>query len=53
MTPYAVLVTILAYFGAIALVSWLVGRKKEGQHVFYTGGRKTHWAVVAFAMIGS
>ena len=53
MTPYAVLVTILAYFGAIALVSWLVGRRKEGQHVFYTGGRKTHWAVVAFAMIGS
>ena len=53
MTPYAVLVTILAYFAAIAGVSWLVGRKKEGQHVFYTGGRKTHWAVVAFAMIGS
>jgi Na+/proline symporter len=53
MTPYAVLITILAYFSAIALVSWLVGRKKEGQHVFYTGGRKTHWAVVAFAMIGS
>ena len=53
MTPYAVLVTILAYFGAIALVSWLVGRKKDGQQVFYTGGRKTHWAVVAFAMIGS
>ena len=53
MTPYAVLATILAYFGAIALVSWLVGRKKEGQHVFYTGGRKTHWAIVAFAMIGS
>jgi len=53
MTPYAVLFTLLAYFGAIALVSWLVGRKKEGQQVFYTGGRKTHWAVVAFAMIGS
>jgi Na+/proline symporter len=53
MTPYAVLITILAYFGAIAGVSWLVGRKKDGQQVFYTGGRKTHWAVVAFAMIGS
>ena len=53
MTPYAVLITILAYFCAIAGVSWLVGRKKDGQQVFYTGGRKTHWAVVAFAMIGS
>jgi len=53
MTPYAVLATLLAYFAAIALVSWLAGRRKEGQQVFYTGGRKTHWAVVAFAMIGS
>ena len=53
MTPYAVLVTILAYFAAMAIVSWLSGRKKDGQDVFYTGGRKTHWTVVAVAMIGS
>ena len=53
MTPYAVLVTILAYFAAMAIVSWLSGRKKDGQDVFYTGGRKTHWTVVAIAMIGS
>ena len=53
MTPYAVLVTILAYFAAMAIVSWLSGRKKDGQNVFYTGGRKTHWTVVAIAMIGS
>ena len=53
MTPYAVLITILAYFAAMAIVSWLSGRKKDGQNVFYTGGRKTHWAVVAIAMIGS
>ena len=53
MTPYAVLITILAYFAAMAIVSWLSGRKKDGQDVFYTGGRKTHWTVVAVAMIGS
>ena len=53
MTPYAVLITILAYFAAMAIVSWLSGRKKDGQNVFYTGGRKTHWTVVAVAMIGS
>ena len=53
MTPCAVLITILAYFAAMAVVSWLSGRKKDGQDVFYTGGRKTHWAVVAVAMIGS
>ena len=53
MTPYAVLITILAYFAAMAAVSSLSVRKKDGQDVFYTGGRKTHWAVVAIAMIGS
>ena len=53
MTPYAVLITIMAYFAAMAAVSSLSGRKKDGQDVFYTGGRKTHWAVVAIAMIGS
>ena len=53
MTPYAVLITILAYFAAMAAVSSLSGRKKDGQDVFYTGGRKTHWTVVAIAMIGS
>ena len=29
------------------------GRKQDNQNVFYNGGRKTHWAVVAFAMIGA
>ena len=53
MTPLAVLATLLAYFAVLALVSWLAGRKGGGKDVFYTGGRKTHWAVVAFAMIGS
>ena len=53
MSPAAVLVILVAYFIAMALVSWLAGRRKGGQDVFYTGGRKTHWAVVAFAMIGS
>jgi Na+/proline symporter len=53
MSPLAVFLTLAAYFAAMALVSWLAGRKKGDQQVFYTGGRKTHWAVVAFAMIGS
>ncbi|MBQ3766131.1 MAG: sodium:solute symporter [Bacteroidales bacterium] len=53
MTPGAVLATLLAYFAVLAAVSWLAGRKSGGKDVFYTGGRKTHWAVVAFAMIGS
>ena len=42
MSPAAVLVILVAYFIAMALVSWLAGRRKGGQDVFYTGGRKTH-----------
>ena len=53
MTPYAVLATVVAYFAAMAVISFLTGRRQSGQEVFYNGGRKTHWAVVAFAMIGS
>ena len=53
MSPFAVLFILVAYFIAMALVSWFAGRRKGGQDNFYTGGRKTHWAVVAFAMIGS
>ena len=52
MSPYAVLATILAYFAAMAAVSFLSSRG-GGKEVFYNGGRKTHWAVVAFAMIGA
>ena len=52
MTPYAVLITILAYFAAMAIVSWLSGRKKDGQDVFYTGGRKTHWTMIGSCMSG-
>ena len=53
MTPAAVLATILAYFAVMLLVSWMSGRNRDGKDVFYDGGKKTHWAVVAFAMIGS
>ena len=53
MSAGAVLLTILAYFAAIILVSWLSGRNKDGRDVFYDGGKKSPWALVAFAMIGS
>ena len=53
MTPWSVLAVLLAYFAAIFAVSFLSGRHKDGKEVFYTGGRNTHWVVVAFAMIGS
>ena len=53
MSPTAVLVTTLAYFAAMILVSRLSSRNKDGRDVFYDGGKKSHWTTVAFAMIGS
>ncbi|MBQ9888432.1 MAG: sodium:solute symporter [Bacteroidales bacterium] len=52
MSPYAVIATILAYFLAMFLVSWLSGRRSRNSD-FFQGGRSQKWWVVAFAMIGS
>ena len=40
MSPTAVLVTTLAYFAAMILVSRLSSRNKDGRDVFYDGGKK-------------
>ena len=52
MTPYTIIVTILAYFAAILVISWLSGRKADNAG-FFSGNRRQSWYVVAFAMIGS
>ncbi len=52
MTPTAIILTILAYFAVIILISWFTGRHSDNAG-FFTGNRKQPWPVVAFAMIGS
>ena len=52
MSATAVLLTVIAYFAAMMVVSWLSGRGNDNAG-FFTGARKTQWWVVAFAMIGS
>ena len=52
MDPIAVLVTIVAYFVLLFLVSYVAGRKSDNEG-FFVGNRKSSWFVVAFAMIGS
>ncbi len=52
MTPTAIIITILAYFAVILLISWFTGRHSDNAG-FFSGNRKQPWAVVAFAMIGS
>lgn len=52
MTPLAVILTVLAYFAVMFLVSWLSGRGSDNA-AFFSGSRKSKWYVVAFAMIGA
>lgn len=52
MSPVLVLSTIVCYFIILFAVSYIAGRKADNQG-FFVGNRKSHWYVVAFAMIGS
>ena len=52
MTPIAVIITALAYFAAMFMVSWLSSRKASNAN-FFNGGRKSPWWIVAIAMIGA
>lgn len=52
MTPFAVIITVIAYFAVMFLVSWLSSRNSDNA-AFFSGGRKSRWYVVAFAMIGA
>jgi SSS family transporter len=52
MTPFAVIITVLAYFAALFIISSISGRKADNAG-FFNGNRKSKWYVVAFAMIGA
>lgn len=52
MSPVAVILTALAYFGAMFVVSWLSSRNSDNAG-FFNGGRKAPWWIVAIAMIGA
>lgn len=48
-----ILVTILIYFLALYLISYIIGRKGNSDSTFYKGDNKSPWYVVAFGMIGA
>lgn len=51
--PVTIIITIAAYFGLLFLISWFASRGSRDNATFFTGGRKTPWPLVAFAMIGA
>lgn len=52
MSPLAVIITIVAYFAVLFVVSYWAGHQADNAG-FFQGGRQSKWYVVAFAMIGA
>lgn len=52
MSPVAVIITVLAYFAAVLLLSYFSGRKTDNAG-FFSGNRNQSWYLVAFAMISA
>lgn len=50
--PVIVIITILAYFGVLMVMSYFASKGSDNS-TFFTGNRSAPWPLVAFAMIGA
>ncbi|GHT77168.1 sodium:solute symporter [Bacteroidia bacterium] len=53
MSGVVILSLLLLYFGALILISRIIGRKHSENAAFFLGNRQSPWYIVAFGMIGS
>ena len=53
MTPSAILILIIVYFGVLVYISHRVSRKDDGNEAFFTANKNSKWYLVAFGMIGT
>ena len=52
MSSAALLAVVVLYFGALLGVAWRTSRG-AGNQSFFIGNRRSHWALVAFGMVGT
>lgn len=52
MSPVTVIITVAAYIALLFVVAMRASRRADNSG-FFTGGRRTHWAVAALAMVGA
>src|SRR6516165_9868172 len=52
MSRALMLAVVLAYFGLLMAVAWRTSRGADDDS-FFIGNRSSHWALVAFGMIGT
>jgi Na+/proline symporter len=52
MPALALLSVVLGYFLLLFLVAWRTSRRADNE-AFFIGNRRSHWALVAFGMVGT
>jgi len=52
MSPVLLLGCVLGYFLLLLAVAWFTSRRADNE-AFFIGGRRSHWALVAFGMVGT
>ena len=52
MSAAALFAAIALYLGALLAVAWHTARRADNQ-AFFIGNRRSHWALVAFGMVGT
>jgi Na+/proline symporter len=53
MTPSAILLLIIIYFGTLFYISHRVSKKDGSNDAFFTANKNSKWYLVAFGMIGT
>lgn len=53
MTPSAILLLIIVYFGILFYISHSVSKKDGGNDAFFKANKNSKWYLVAFGMIGT
>ena len=52
MSPGVLFAVVMAYFGLLLAVAWRTSRGADNDS-FFIGNRSSHWALVAFGMVGT
>lgn len=53
MSPTAILLLIIVYFGILFIISHFVSKKDSGNDAFFKANKNSKWYLVAFGMIGT
>ena len=53
MTPFAILIIIVVYFGILFAISSFVSKNNSDNDSFFNANKNSKWYLVAFGMIGT